>query len=52
VDKYVPVRVGASELERIEIKQSSDALIQNYDHKGNETRQEYFQMSKIDSLIM
>jgi hypothetical protein len=39
VDKYVPVRVGASELVQIEIEQSSDALLRDCDKGRNKTRQ-------------
>jgi hypothetical protein len=31
VDKYIPLRVGPSERERIEIEQSGDALVRKYD---------------------
>jgi hypothetical protein len=41
VDKYVRVRVGPLELELIEMKQSSDALIQNYD-RGKEAQSMVF----------
>jgi hypothetical protein len=35
VDKYVPIRVGASVLERIEIEQSGNALFQIYEMLEN-----------------
>jgi hypothetical protein len=31
VDRYVPVRFGSWELDRIEIEQSGDAVLRNYD---------------------
>mgnify|MGYP002809973154 CR=1 FL=1 len=41
MDKYVPIRVGASVLKRIEIEQSGNALLQIYGMLPN---------SKIHSL--
>jgi hypothetical protein len=45
VDKYVPVRVGASELERIEKEKSGDAPIQSCGCEENgEVRQVFNQI--------